>query len=312
MSDLIVYTHKDCLKKYNGPNHPEKKERLETVIKSISDLNFPNIKILENSLGKLEDIYLVHPKEYIENIFKMIPKNGIISLEKEPYADTFLCPNTKNSILASFGSGICAANSIFNNDINGIFCAVRPPGHHAETNRANGFCFVNNIAITAKYLRKKFSIKKIGILDFDVHHCNGTQEIFYNDKDTFCGSIHEFPLFPGTGEEKEKGIGNIFNAPIRSKTESKFFIDTFRNKILSELDKFKPEIILISAGFDAHKNDNISSIKLESKDYYTITKDIINLSQTHCNGKIISFLEGGYDLKSLYESVQYHISAFIN
>ena len=175
----------------------------------------------------------------------------------------------------------------------------------------NGFCFVNNIAITAKYLQKKYLINKIAIIDFDVHHCNGTQEIFYKNQDIFCGSIHQFPLFPGTGTKNEKGVGNIFNVPINANTNSDLFINLFNKEILNELDKFKPEIILISAGFDAHESDPIANINLKSHDYFTITKNIVDLSNIHCSGKIISFLEGGYDLNSLSESIQYHLKALI-
>ena len=311
MNELIVYTHKDCLKKFNGINHPERKERLEVLNKSIKEINNKKIIFKESTLAKSEIISLVHPKKYIDNIFNNIPNEGLVSLEKEPYADTFLCSNSKNAILRSCGSGIDAADSMLKNNIRRFFCLVRPPGHHAETARANGFCFFNNIAITANYLIKKYSISKIGIVDFDVHHCNGTQEIFYNNENVFIGSIHQFPLFPGTGNIDEIGKGNIFNAPIEAHTDSKKFITTFNNLILDNLDKFKPEVILISAGFDAHERDPLSNINLKSKDYYTITKSIVDIANNHSSGKIISFLEGGYDLLALSESIKEHIFALI-
>ena len=188
-----------------------------------------------------------------------------------------------------------------------IFCAVRPPGHHAETIRANGFCFVNNVAVTAKYLQNEYQINKVAIIDFDVHHGNGTQEIFYTDKTVLYGSIHEYPLFPGTGSQNETGAGNIFNAPIVAETNGKDFLKIMDNIILENIDKFKPEIILISAGFDAHKRDPLAHINLESKDYYNLTKNIVEIADTHCKGKVISFLEGGYDLIALSESIKEHI-----
>jgi acetoin utilization deacetylase AcuC-like enzyme len=190
-----------------------------------------------------------------------------------------------------------------------IFCAIRPPGHHAETTKAMGFCFINNIAVTARYLINKYKVNKIAIIDFDVHHGNGTQEIFYNNENVAYGSTHEFPLFPGTGAEEEKGVGNIFNGVLKAGTKGKEFIKIFEKKILNEIDKFKPEIILISAGFDAHSRDPLSNINLESQDFYEITKQIVELANVHCAGRVISFLEGGYDLAALSESIKEHLKA---
>ena len=307
MNKLIVYTHSDCLLKDNGPNHPETKQRLQVVLKSIKNISSIDIKIKKAPLANTDNICLVHPKEHIHNIFSLIPISGLRAIEKEPYADTFLCPNSKNAILRSCGAGIAAADSLIKDNEQRIFCAVRPPGHHAETVRVNGFCFINNIAVTARYLQKKYKINKIAIIDFDVHHGNGTREIFFNDKTVFYGSIHEYPLFPGTGSQKEVGVGNIFNAPILAGTSGKNFIKVIDNIILDNVDKFKPEVLLISAGFDAHKRDPLANINLESKDYYNLTKKIVEISNIHCKGKIISFLEGGYDLLALNESIKEHI-----
>jgi len=306
MNEIIVYTHPDCLLKNNGNHHPERKERLEVVLNSIKEISDINIDIKEANLVDINNVFLVHPKKYINNIISMIPNSGLVAVEKEPYADTFLCSNSKNAILRSCGAGIAAADSIINDRKNIIFCAVRPPGHHAETERANGFCFINNIAVTARYLQKKYQIQKIAIVDFDVHHGNGTQEIFYQDKTVIYGSIHESPLFPGTGSSQEIGIGNIFNAPIAAGTEGKDFIKIFEEKILENINKFKPEIILVSAGFDAHKRDPLSHINLESENYYEITKKILEIAKIHSQGRVISFLEGGYDLIALSESIKEH------
>ena len=311
MKELIIFSHEECLLKYNGKNHPERKERLEIILKNIKQIKDINIIYKKANLAKFKDINLVHPQEYINNIFKLIPERGLIGVEKEPYADTLLCPNSKNAILRSCGAGINAANDLIINNKKRIFCAIRPPGHHAETTRANGFCFLNNIAVTAKYLQNKFNIKKVAILDFDVHHGNGTQEIFYNDESVFYGSIHESPLFPGTGLKHETGVGNIFNAPIKAGTSSLEFINIFEKEILKNLSKFRPEVILISAGFDAHKRDPLSNINLESKDFNEITKRIVNMSNEFSQGRIISFLEGGYDLIALSESIVEHIYGLV-
>jgi len=306
MKKIIVYTHPDCLLKDNGPNHPEKKERLQVILKSIQDMSCIDIEIKKAPLAVVDDICLAHPATHINNIFSLIPNSGLVGMEKEPYADTFLCSNSKNAILRSCGAGIAAANNLMIDNEKRIFCAVRPPGHHAETVRANGFCFVNNVAVAARYLQNKFKIKKIAIIDFDVHHGNGTQEIFYQDKTVVYGSVHEHPLFPGTGSEQEIGTGNIFNAPIVAGTNGKDFINIFEKKILLNIDKFKPEIILISAGFDAHKRDPLANINLESVNYNHITKMITEIANMHSQGRVISFLEGGYDLSALSESIKEH------
>ena len=256
---MIVYTHKDCLLKDNGFNHPERKERLESIINSLKNFKELNIDFKKAPIANIETISLVHPKKYIE---------------KEPFADTMLCPNSKNAILRSCGAGIAAADDLMQKNKR-VFCAVRPPGHHAETSKAMGFCFINNVAVTARYLQKKYSIKKIAIIDFDVHHGNGTQEIFFNDENIAYASTHEFPLFPGTGSTDENGVGNIFNAPLKAGTKGKEFFKIFDQKIIQPLDKFQPEIILISAGFDAHIRDPLANIDLNSEDFYQITKKIV-------------------------------------
>ena len=303
---MVIYTHSDCLMKFNGPNHPERKERLSTIISSIksSDLS---INFKEAPLADLEIVSLVHPKKYIEKMFSNIPSKGIIGVEKESYADTMLCPNSKNAILRSCGSGIAACDDLIKNNER-VFCAVRPPGHHAETERANGFCFINNIAVAARYLQFKYKVGKVAIIDFDVHHGNGSQEIFYKDHSVAYGSSHEFPLFPGTGAESETGVGNIFNATLKAGISSKEFIEIFNQKVLNPVDKFKPDVVLISAGFDAHKRDPLANINLESEDFFKITKNIVDLAKIHSNGRVISFLEGGYDLTALKESIIYHLS----
>jgi acetoin utilization deacetylase AcuC-like enzyme len=305
---MIVFSHNDCLKKFNGQGHPERKERLNSIINSLKFSPKLKINFKEAPLVNMHTITSVHPKAHIEKIFKIIPKKGLVGIEKEPHADTVLCPDSKNAILRSCGAGIAAVDELMiNNELS--FCAVRPPGHHAETTRANGFCFINNVAVAARYLQKKYKIRKIAIVDFDVHHGNGTQEIFYSDHTVAYASIHEFPLFPGTGAVNEIGVGNIFNAPIRSGTKGVEFIKIFENKILEPLDKFKPEVIFISAGFDAHIRDPLANINLESSDYFKITKKILELANIHSSGRIISFFEGGYDLQALSESVQEHLIA---
>ena len=305
---MLVYTHSDCLLKDNGLNHPERKERLDSILNSIREIKDIEINFREPPLAQIDTISLVHPIKYIEKIFLNIPKAGLRGVEKEPYADTLLCPNSKKAILRACGAGIAAADDLMNKNER-VFCAIRPPGHHAETSKAMGFCFINNIAVAARYLQNEYKVNKVAIIDFDVHHGNGTQEIFYNDKSVVYASSHEFPLFPGTGSENETGVGNIYNAILKAGIKGKEFLKIFEQKILNPIDKFKPEIILISAGFDAHYRDPLANINLESEDFYEITKKIIEVANVHCKGRVISFLEGGYDLIALSESIKEHLRA---
>lgn len=306
MENIRVYSHSACLSKENGEGHPERKERLESILDSIQRIDDISIDLKEAPKAQNKDINLVHPQSYLEEIFEMIPSQGLVGVEKEPYADTLLCPDSKEAILRACGSGISASKDLMDGSSKRVFCAVRPPGHHAETNRVNGFCFLNNAAVAARYLQSNYDIKKIAIIDFDVHHGNGTQEIFYNDNSVLYGSIHQHPLFPGTGLESEIGAGNIFNAPIEAGTSSEEFLRVFNEKILVNVDRFEPEVIIISAGFDAHKRDPLATINLNSEDYFTMTQDIVGIANRHSKGRVISFLEGGYDLQALSESIQSH------
>ena len=306
MENIRVYSHSACLSKDNGEGHPERKERLESILESIQSIDEISIDLKEAPIAEYSDINLVHPQSYLEEIFSMIPSHGLVGVEKEPYADTLLCPNSKEAILRACGSGISASKDLMDGKSKRVFCAVRPPGHHAETRRVNGFCFINNAAVAARFLQSHYDIKKVAIIDFDVHHGNGTQEIFYNDNSVLYGSIHQHPLFPGTGLESEIGVGNIFNAPIDAGTSSEEFLRTFNEKILANVDLFKPEVIIISAGFDAHKRDPLATINLNSEDYFTMTHDIVEIANRHSKGRVISFLEGGYDLLALSESIQSH------
>ena len=306
MENIRVYSHSACLSKENGEGHPERKERLESILDSIQRIDDISIDLKEAPKAQNKDINLVHPQSYLEEIFEMIPSQGLVGVEKEPYADTLLCPDSKEAILRACGSGISASKDLMNGSAKRVFCAVRPPGHHAETSRVNGFCFLNNAAVAARYLQSNYDIKKIAIIDFDVHHGNGTQEIFYNDNSVLYGSIHQHPLFPGTGLESEIGAGNIFNAPIEAGTSSEEFLRVFNEKILVNVEHFEPEVIIISAGFDAHKRDPLATINLNSEDYFTMTQDIVGIANRHSKGRVISFLEGGYDLQALSESIQSH------
>ena len=306
---MIIYTHNDCLKKFNGHTHPERKERLESILSSIKSSNL-KVEFKEAPLADLETVSLVHPKHYIEQIFSNIPKEGIVGVEKEPYADTMLCPDSKNAILRSCGAGIAAVKDLMLKNER-VFCAVRPPGHHAESKKAMGFCIYNNVAIGAHYLLEKYQLNKVAILDFDVHHGNGTQEIFYDNKKVLYISSHQYPFYPGTGSPKERGHhNNILNIPLDAGTACDVFFNAYEI-IFKKIKEFKPEFILLSSGFDAHQSDPLAQINLQSQDFAKLTDRMILIAKEICDNKIVSVLEGGYDLDALQESTSLHVRSLL-
>jgi acetoin utilization deacetylase AcuC-like enzyme len=212
-------------------------------------------------------------------------------------------------------AGLTAIDQIITGQLDNAFTAVRPPGHHAEKDRAMGFCLFNNVAIAAQYAIKKHGLNKIFIFDWDVHHGNGTQHSFYSDPSVYYSSIHQYPFYPGTGSEDETGtgdgLGSTLNFPLDAFTGDSVYLDIIKNKLIPKIQSFRPDLIIISAGFDAHKDDPLAQINLESKDYYTLTKRILSLAKELCEGKVVSILEGGYDLNALKESVDYHVKSLI-
>ena len=225
--------------------------------------------------------------------------------------DTIISPGSKEATRDAVGSILTAIDGVMKNDFNNAFSAVRPPGHHAEKQKAMGFCVYNNIAVGAYYLLEKYKLKKVAIIDFDVHHGNGTQDIFYDNEKVLYISSHQYPYYPGSGAANEKGYkDNVFNVPLSAGTQSHEFLNAYES-IFKKLKIFKPEFILLSAGFDAHKDDPLAQINLESKDYYTLTKRILTLAKELCDGKVVSILEGGYDLNALKESVDYHVKSLL-
>ena len=306
---MIIYTHNDCLKKFNGQSHPERKERLESILSSIKSSNL-KVEFKEAPLADLEIVSLGHPKQHIEQIFSNIPEEGIVGVEKEPYADTMLCPDSKNAILRSCGAGIAAVKDLMVKNER-VFCAVRPPGHHAEKDKAMGFCIYNNVAVGANYLIEKYKYNKVAIIDFDVHHGNGTQDIFYDNEKVLYISTHQYPYYPGSGSEKETGkFNNILNIPLEAGTTAEQFLNAYEN-VLKKLKEFKPEFVLFSAGFDAHIDDPLAQLRLNSEDFYHLTKRTLEVSKSMCNGNVVSILEGGYDLKALQDSTKRHVDALI-
>ena len=290
-----------------GEGHPERADRVTVVIDHLKKINSKNLIWKKPKKFDLKYLELAHEKNYLSSVKDSFPKEGFNFLD----GDTILSPGSKEATSDAVGSIIAAIDGIIKKDFKNAFCAVRPPGHHAEKKKAMGFCVYNNVAVGAYYLLEKYNLQKVAIIDFDVHHGNGTQDIFYNNEKVLYISSHQYPYYPGSGAENEKGVGgNILNIPLVSGTKSHEFFNAYES-IFKKLKEFKPDFILLSAGFDAHKDDPLAQINLESKDYYTLTKRIKAFARELCDGKIVSILEGGYDLNALRESVDYHIKSLV-
>ena len=290
-----------------GPGHPEQIARVSVVVDNFKKFNNKNLLWRKPSKVSDEILLSTHESDYINIVKKSFPKKGFSSLD----GDTIISPGSKNATFDAVGSIITAIDGVENKDFKNAFCPVRPPGHHAEKSKAMGFCIFNNIAVGANYLIKKYNYKKIAIIDFDVHASNGTADIFYDNENVLLISTHQYPYYPGTGSEQEKGkFNNILNIPLPAGTSSEEYLNAFE-RVLKKLEEFIPEFILISAGFDAHKNDPLAQFNLKTEDYHTITKRILETSKKFCNGKVVSVLEGGYDLQALQDSTKRHVDALI-
>ena len=290
-----------------GPGHPEQIARVSVIVENFKKLN--NKNILWKKPSKVSDDILLttHEKNYLNLVKNSFPKKGFSSLD----GDTIISPGSKNATLDAVGSIITAIDGVENKEFKNAFCPVRPPGHHAEKNKAMGFCIFNNVAVGANYLIKKYKYKKIAIVDWDVHASNGTADIFYDNEKVLLISTHQYPYYPGTGSEQEKGkFNNILNIPLPAGTSSEEYLNAFE-RVLKKLEEFKPEFILISAGFDAHKDDPLAQFNLNTEDYYTITLRLLKASKRFCAGKVVSILEGGYDLQALQDSTKRHVDALI-
>ena len=290
-----------------GEGHPEKIDRVTAIIDNLKKLN--NKNLIWKKPAKFDQSFLIntHSSEYIDLVSKSFPENGLAFLD----GDTVVSPGSKEATKDAVGSIITAIDGVQQKEFKNAFCAVRPPGHHAEKDKAMGFCIYNNVAVGANYLIKKYNYNKVAIIDFDVHHGNGTQDIFYDNKKVLYISTHQYPYYPGSGSEKEMGkFNNILNIPLEAGTTAEEYLNAYEN-VLKKLKEFKPEFLLFSAGFDAHIDDPLAQLKLSSEDFYHLTKRTLEISKSMCNGKVVSILEGGYDLKALQDSTKRHVDALI-
>jgi acetoin utilization deacetylase AcuC-like enzyme len=304
----LLYTHPACLDHDPGQFHPESPARLQAVLEALDGPDFARLERREAPEAALDDIARVHPRGLIERLLAAVPQAGHVGID----ADTILSPGSGRAALRAAGAVAAAVNAVIGGEADNAFCAVRPPGHHAEPRRPMGFCLFNNIAIGALRAREAHGLARVAVVDFDVHHGNGTQARFADDPSLFYASTHQFPLYPGTGAAGETGVGNIVNVPLRPMAGSRDFRLGVSREILPALDAFRPEMLLISAGFDAHRSDPLAQLLLEEADYTWVTEQLLEVARAHAGGRVVSALEGGYDLPALGASVAAHLRVLMS
>jgi len=304
----LLYTHPACLEHDPGPYHPESPARLRAVLEALDAPEFARLERREAPEAAIEDLARVHPRAVVERLLAAVPASGHRGID----ADTILSPASGHAALRAAGAVVAAVDAVVAGEADNAFCAVRPPGHHAEPGRAMGFCLFNNVAIGALRAREVHGLARVAVIDFDVHHGNGTQARFADDPSLFYASTHQFPLYPGTGGAGETGVGNIVNVPLRPLSGSPEFRLGVTRTILPALDAFCPEMVLISAGFDAHRNDPLAQLLLEEADYTWITERLLEIARQHAGGRVIATLEGGYDLAALATSTAAHLRVLMS
>jgi len=308
MSTLLL-SHPACLNHLTPSGHPERPDRLRAIEQALEDEKFQSLARVEAPRGPLDIIALCHPADYIEAIRDASPAEGLVRLD----ADTAMSPGSFEAALRAVGGAKLAVDEVMAGKASNAFVATRPPGHHTETARPMGFCLFNNAAIAARYAQKTHGIEKAAIIDFDVHHGNGSQDIFWSDKSVMYCSTHEMPLYPGTGAVGERGEFNtIVNAPLSAGDGGSAFKEAFETVILPRLREFKPDILIISAGFDAHTRDPLANLNLVEADYAWVTKKLMDVADASAKGRVVSLLEGGYDLQGLSRSVAAHVTALMH
>jgi acetoin utilization deacetylase AcuC-like enzyme len=305
----ILFSHDACMEHDPGPMHPESPDRLAAVLRALEAGEFSDLDRREAPKAKIEQIARVHPRDFADAVLAAIPTEGIAHLD----ADTAISPGSGEAALRASGALCAAVDAVMAGEATNAFCAVRPPGHHAEPARAMGFCLFNHVAVGAEQARAAHGLKRVAVVDFDVHHGNGTQAMFWNDENLFYGSTHQFPHYPGTGSADEQGVaGNIVNAPLPPWSGSAAFREAMRAIVLPGLREFAPEFILISAGFDAHKDDPLASLELTDDDFGWVTREIARVADSVCGGRLVSTLEGGYDLPALGRSAAAHVRGLMD
>jgi acetoin utilization deacetylase AcuC-like enzyme len=300
-----LYTHAAFLQHDTGPGHPERIQRLAAVLQAVKGEAFSDIVWREAPSAAIAQIERVHDADYVRRALASVPEKGWVQLD----GDTVMSPGSGEAALRAAGAVAAAVGAVLGGEFKNAFCAVRPPGHHAERDVAMGFCIFNNVAIGAAEARAVHGLNRVAVMDFDVHHGNGTQHMFDHDPGLFFASTHQMPLYPGTGARGERGVGNIVNAPLPPGAGSEEFRAAMETIVLPAIESFQPELILISAGFDAHRRDPLASLEFEAEDYHWATARLCALAESCCGGRVVSTLEGGYDLAALGESAAAHLAA---
>ncbi len=304
----LLISHPASLKHNNGPGHPERPDRLRAIESVLEQEKFQTLVRVQPEPADIETITLCHPRDYVEAIKEASPQEGMVQLD----ADTSMSPGSWEAALRAVGGAMLAVDEVVGKKAANAFVAHRPPGHHAETVRPMGFCIFNQAAIAARYAQKKHGLHRVAVVDFDVHHGNGTQEIFWSDPTLMYCSTHQMPLYPGTGALSERGDhDNIVNAPLRPGDGGAQFKEALESRILPRLQAFGPELIIMSAGFDAHQRDPLANLQFVEEDFAWATRKIMEVADKTAEGRIISVLEGGYDLQGLSLSAAAHVIALM-
>jgi acetoin utilization deacetylase AcuC-like enzyme len=306
--DVALITHPDCLGHDTGMYHPECSERLRRVLAALETKEFQSLLREQAPEATDEQLLRVHPADYVAAMRAVRPEPGA---HVEIDGDTLMSEGSLAAALRAAGGAVMGVDAVMEGWARAAFVAVRPPGHHAERHRPMGFCLFSNAAIAARHAQARWGVERVAVVDFDVHHGNGTQDVFERDPSLFYGSSHQFPCFPGTGAANETGMGNVVNAPLRPGAKSDAFRDAWEGMILPALEAFAPGLLIVSAGFDAHKADPLAQLRLETEDFAWITAALMGVAERHCGGRIVSVLEGGYDLDALAACTAAHVRTLL-
>lgn len=304
-----IYTHEACFEHRPGPHHPESPERLRAVLEALKTPEFAQADWCEAPLGTFEQVALIHTPDYVQNVRELAPQDGYRALDA---GDTIMSPGTLEAVMRCVGAACAGVDDVVSRAADNVFCATRPCGHHAEADRAMGFCVFNQAAIAALHARQRHGVQRVAVVDFDVHHGNGTQNSFYDDADLFYGSCHQSPFYPGTGARHEAGVaGNIVNIPLARGCSSATFRAAMTDQLLPALREFAPELLIISAGFDAHHLDPLGGLRFTDEDYHWITQELLKVADASAQGRVVSVLEGGYSLDGLASGTAAHVRALM-
>lgn len=304
----LLYSHQACLGHDTGSMHPESPARLKAVLAALEAEDFAALDRREAPHASVEQIARVHPRDFVEAVLAAIPESGLSGLD----ADTLVSPGSGEAALRAAGAVCAAVDAVMAGEADNAFCAVRPPGHHAEPQRAMGFCLFNNVAVGAEQARAVHGLARVAVVDFDVHHGNGTQAMFWDDGDLFFASTHQMPLYPGSGSETERGrADNIVNVPLAPMAGSAEFRQAMSGIVLPALVEFQPDFVFVSAGFDAHASDPLANLRFHEEDYAWATRELMAVARDCCEGRLVSTLEGGYDLEALAASAAAHVRALM-